>query len=97
MFFVVIVIRRVERVSLSTAIGRESADLMSLVCRVAKTLLVEVEDQVVLEGEVDLDEADKEMFGIVNVGGTGNMMMEEFVGYFGAQVDDMDLAAKFEL
>lgn len=41
--------------------------------------------------------ADGAMFAAANTGGTGSMTMEEFALYFGAEVDDVDLIAKFEL
>ncbi|QDS77933.1 hypothetical protein FKW77_001199 [Venturia effusa] len=66
------------------------------VCRTPKTLLMDEEEQVLL-GDVDMSAADETMFENVNVGGTGNMTIEEFVRYFGAKVDDAELVAKFEL
>jgi hypothetical protein len=39
--------------------------------------------------------SDAEMFRLANTGGTGNITLEELASYFGAQVDDPDLAAKF--
>ena len=40
---------------------------------------------------------DADMFRAANTGGTGNLTLEEFAVYFGAQVEDPDLAAKFNL
>jgi hypothetical protein len=40
---------------------------------------------------------DEEMFRIANTDGTGDLTLEEFATYFGAQVDDADLIAKFAL
>ncbi|KAF2421223.1 hypothetical protein EJ08DRAFT_702102 [Tothia fuscella] len=69
------------------------------VCRVAKSLLVQDEEVLKVEsGEVEkaFSMSDEEMFGLANVGGTGNMTLEEFAGYFAKTADDLDLKAKFD-
>jgi hypothetical protein len=66
-----------------------------LVCRKPKEELVlqggEFQPEIAETGSM----SDTEMFRLANTGGTGNMTLEELASYFGAQVDDPDLAAKF--
>jgi hypothetical protein len=40
---------------------------------------------------------DEEMFRTANTDGTGDMTLEEFAAYFGAQADDAGFVAKFAL
>ena len=40
---------------------------------------------------------DADMFRAANTGGTGKLALEEFAFYLGAQMEDPNLAAKFDL
>jgi hypothetical protein len=64
------------------------------VCRTPRKLLAQGGDS---QPENIFSVSDEEMFRTTNVGGTGNMTLEEFAGYFGAPSDDHDLTAKFEM
>jgi hypothetical protein len=67
-----------------------------LVCRTPKELLAQgAEFQPAQVETIPVTDAD--MFRAANTGGTGNLTLEEFAFYFGAQVEDPDLAAKFGL
>lgn len=66
-----------------------------LVCRTPKALLAQGAE---LRSAVDTTAlTDADMFRAANTSGTGNMTLEEFAVYFGAQVEDPALIAKFYL
>ncbi|KAI9784679.1 MAG: hypothetical protein M1835_003527 [Candelina submexicana] len=66
------------------------------VCRTPKTLLARGPEFQSVEVEPD-SMTDADMFRAANTGGTGNLTFKEFASYFGAQVEDPGLAAKFDL
>jgi hypothetical protein len=67
-----------------------------LVCRTPKGLLAQGAEFQPAEVET-VPVTDADMFRAANAGGTGDLTLEEFASYLGAQVEDPHLAAKFNL